>query len=478
MVSIVVFTSLTIVLMVGNFTVSRIAVAAVAKKETTMTCDSSLQEWILWRDQWIDTLLTQFRTHTQHEGRRYLDIRAMTALSRQIQATFKRCEEALQQHPTFLVNLRKFTGNLARVQAPNHKFGYSISDQDYVKVAQPYVDLPELLSTQKFLQAVSRPQTYHVALDMILEHNKQLSDEMQWQPLIYDSQFLTTPDDTTYGRFFVHVPDMIDGEAVDKWIQFGINTPSAQQTVFCPQENAPKDVTICSLSVVAVRQLKDSTKTQVYLMDYRRRYNSDGSIDVRNNIEANGLTVSCAYCHKSPVLPIHPAAEYYFEGSKLVENTNSATKGVVPRQLNQLILSYGPPNFGDFFDPLDYGPGIGPDKVRRPEFLSACAGTTTFGEQDLNELMSCKRCHNGSLLGLINFPQATHTSIDIDYLQLPDHSVHGLVERYVMTDLMPQPVPHPALTEPQKSALVDCLMKEYFDPVYTTGLLPDWLRDE
>ena len=441
-----------------------------------VSCPSDSKGWEQWRDQSIDSLFSNYSEDEAHTDRRYLDIEAMTKLAHDDLHTLDSCGLTKESIPGELENYFRFISNVGGVRKPTHKFGFSISDREYVDVAEPYIKIPELLQSQDFLQAVSRPDSYETAFKLIQEHNRTLPPGKHWQPLIYDSQYLTSPDNTTYGRFFIHVPDEVDGEAVDKWIQFAIATPETDQTVFCPEGNAPEGVTTCSLSIVSVRQLSDSDKTQVYLMDFRRQYHEDGSIGIKNNIEANGLTVSCAYCHKSPVLPIHPAREYVFKDKQLVENVDKSTVGQVAARLNQRIANYGPPNFGDFFTPANYGPPIGPDIKRSKEFLSSCRGSVNFEEGQLDELMSCARCHNGSLIGEINFPQAAYTSNDLEFLQLPDGSVHALVERYITTAQMPLPPPPTALTTEQTKALTHCLMTEYFNPENKSGLLTNWLR--
>jgi len=446
----------------------------IISQQTNCPIDSN--SWSHWRDKSIDSLFSEFREHDTHTEHQYLDIAAMTLLAQQELSYLESCNITKESIPSGLENYFRFISNVGGVKAPTHKYGFSITDLEYVDIAKPYVEIPDLLQSQPFLQAVSRPKTYKKAYQMIQQHNLTLPAGKKWQPLIYDSQYLTSPDNTTYGRFFIHVPDEVDGEAVDKWVQFAIATPGTTQTVFCPSENAPEGVTTCSLSIVSVRQLADSRKTQVYLMDYRRQYHDDGSIDIKNNIEADGLTVSCAYCHKSPVLPIHPAREYIFKNNQLVQNIDNNTVGQIAAQLNRRIVNYGPPNFGDFFTPANYGPPLGPDIIRNDQFLTSCAGSITFKDGQLNDLMSCARCHDGSLMGKINFPQAAYTTNDLELLQLPDGSVHALVDHYLLTDQMPLPAPNPALSTEQKKALTNCLMTEYFDPADKSGLLTDWLK--
>jgi len=439
------------------------------------SCPADSKSWALWRDQSIDTLFSEYRDDDGHADHKYLDIAKMTDLAQKELSFLESCKVTKNSVPDELKNYFRFIGNVGGVRKPSHKYGFEISDFEYVKIAQPYVKIPDLLKSQEFLQAVSNPEHYETAYEMIQKHNKTLPAAKQWQPLIYDSQYLTSPDNTTYGRFFIHVPDEVDGEAVDKWIQFAAITPETNQTVFCPDHDAPEGVTTCSLSIVSVRQLADSDKTQVYLMDFRRQYHEDGSIGIKNNIEADGLTVSCAYCHKSPVLPIHPAREYVFKDNQLVQNTDKNTIGQVAARINQRIIKYGPPYFGEFFTPASYGPPLGPDIKRSAEFLSSCAGSVKFDDGQLDNLMSCARCHNGSLMGEINFPQAAYTSNDLELLQQPDGAVHALVDRYIETGRMPRPAPPTPLTAEQKNAVTHCLMTEYFDPATKSGLLMNWL---
>ena len=450
---------------------------AMVANTASISCDASQAEWIEWRKQQVKNLMTPTLKGPNGE-QKYFD----TELSAQkALATYNVLAPCSKQDPEKfkpLANLEVFTKNLRRIALtnaqgePDHLFGFSITDLDYINYARPNIKIPELLNSQEFLTAVSNPKSYKKAYDMIMQRNKGKPIAEQWVVLLYESQFLTTPDRTTYGRFFIYIP----GE-VQKWIQFGIVTPDMKQTVFCPKPHGTDaDQTICSMSIVSVRDRGEGAfpKTEVYIVDYWREYHDDGKITMPTRVEAGHGTSNCSFCHKTPVLPIYPAREFTFDDQgNLIEKIQGV--GDIPRWLNNLIPSYGPPYFGGLMEQAAYGPDLGPLIERSAEFMQACTAGYNVNPNKIASRMQCASCHNANLMGEINFPQANFSDNDLEILTLPDGTMHALVETYISEGLMP---PSDHLTTEEQQALTNCLMTEYFDYKTGQGLLVDWLNNK
>jgi hypothetical protein len=234
--------------------------------------------------------------------------------------------------------------------------------------------------------------------------------------------------------------------------------------------------------VVAVRTAKGPNfKNEVLIIDYWREY-KDGQIDLTTKIEAKGDTTNCYACHKSPVMPFYPTVAFTFDSAGKMVAQDPETTLELRQYLNGQLAEYGPPYFGGLLDPAAFGPGIGPfDRQRSAEFLAQCTAKWPGVDRGkVANLMKCGACHDGNLMGKINFPQAVPSDRDA-------HSTGGLgsepwqtltfVETFIQLGYMP-PGQTEALTADEKSALSHCLLTEYYDPVAKTGLLYEWLRNE
>lgn len=430
--------------------------------------------WRAWRDAQITDLLTPTRTL---DGRPYLDGTVVARKSKMIYDMLNACAElvpgildASGELGPVLGNLLVFTEAEQRVLDPDHLFAMSIPDLDYIDKIRESITLPPLLRSEPFLNAVSNPDTYQVAYDMIMESNRDRPEQDKWIPFLYKSRFLTTPDESgTYGRFFVFVP----GET-DKWIQFGIVTP----------DMLPRRVN--NLSITALRKIgQELPKTQTHIVDYWRKYHdvqsSDGvesRITLSTKVEAGMGTENCAACHKTPVLGIHPLEEYEFgPGGKLVVKTDGA--GNIPKRLNALIPDYGPPYYAGWLDPDAYGPALGPvGRERNNAFMRRCTRPWNLdgpSQARVRSAMACASCHNSRFLGAINYPQATYTTIDGALVHPETGTLMPLVPAYIEEGWMP---PGAALDQDEREALADCLMLEYLDLTAIDGLLVEWLKGE
>ena len=451
---------------------------AAARAIPALDCDGDKKAWTVWRDAVIANLLRP--TIKGPDGAlKYLDTELIAEKSISIYGSIQNCKTAPPEKLALVANLNIFSESARRIALKDaqgnheHLFGFTITDLDYVNdYAVKEIEIPDLLKSQAFLKAVSNPETYKQAYDMIAKRNEGLPVSKQWVTLLYESQFLTTPDDTTYGRFFIYVP----GE-IEKWIQYGIVTPDMKQKVFCPKPKGTEaGQTICSMSIVAVRHRKagEFPNTEVYIVDYWRVYEDDGSIGLPTRVAAGHGTSNCTYCHKTPVLPIYPAREFDFDpNGRLKEKTEGV--GDIPKWLNSLIPSYGPPFFGGLLEQAAFGPELGPVKQRDEAVLKACSKGYDVDLRRIAANMDCAACHNENLMGEINFPQANYSDNDLSVLTLPDGTVHALIETYIDMGWMP---PSTTLSKDEREALKNCLMTEFYDYQTGGGLLVDWLKNK
>lgn len=439
-------------------------------------CHQNPEEWEQWRDAQILDLLTPTLGHE------YMEICTVAGKSREVLKQIEQCEQAVPAlakpgNPVAgtLANLKRFTAAVGLYE-PNHdhRYAFKIEDTEYLKnLAAQAIAFPDLLKSQEFLENVSDPAGYQAAQQMIEEANKELPEGKRWLTLIYKSQFVLTPDNKTYGRFFVFVP----GDEYSKWIQFGIVTPDMDPT------------TIHSVSVVGVK-LSARLQSQVFLADYWRNYEGNQDITVTPNALSGHVTGQCYSCHKTPALPIYPEVIYQFDNSgKLVPAQDPPTDMIA--FLDAKIAGYGPPNFGEasgtrILDDEGWGPSLGPfNHPRSDDFLAKCTQPFHIPASEFRKLrkyMNCGQCHNSELEGAINFPMAVHTDISACGLKKP------LLDSSIFEGWMPPDSSDPqsgfeppsdALTPAERQALLECLRMEYLDrsnPAQPAGILVDWLK--
>ena len=447
----------------------------------------TIPQWITWRDRQIAHILEP--TATDQAGTRILKLKDVISRSQDAYQVVQACE---QSDPNYFQDPARAhaLGNFVRFVTAQHWMGITatvdgmpkntnalgmpVTDFEYSEIAKPYVELPALLRSQEFLTKMASPATYRDAIAQIAEHNQTLPDDRKWIPLFYRAQFITTVDGTkTYGRLLVFVPNepMADGVVADKWVLFGVVTPDMN----------PATV-IKSVSIFTV--CRSSTQTTTYFTDYMRTRDTASRFLVTSNFTLpDNPSHNCYSCHKSSVLPIHPAVEYGFDADgHLVPKTGDV--GSIPAIVNSRIASYGPPHFV----PLDtqaYGPCLGPEATtlfsarddtikvagdRSDEFIRAATAGLDLplsSYDAIRDAMRCSSCHER--FAAINYPQAVRT--DLDAAALIDTS--GIVHTYIKEGIMP---PGERLTDVEREALWRCLMKEYYDGAAQRGLLYDWLR--
>lgn len=369
-----------------------------------------------------------------------------------IDAVAKRAGE-LRACPRLPANLRRFAAALSQQARRRFRFGFSISDRAYVQRSRVATALPPLLGSQRFLQLMKHPDGYAQALRLIQNANTRRARHERWSAVFYQSRFLRSADERTYGRLLVVVPG-----APIRWIQYGITTPGMNPAT-------PMN----SISVVAIDQ------GEAFWMDYWRIYRDD-RIEVAPRVTAGHGNVNCYNCHKTPVVPIQPNVEYTLNqrGGLVVTRTGA---GPLVRRLNEKIRGYGPASFGGLLDPQSYGPPLGdPDRPRSAAFWHRCTRRFSLNAAALvrvKRALACANCHDGSDLSAINFPQALDTDQDHDVLRHPDSGRSmALVPTYVREGWMP---PKSALRPVEREALINCLMLDYYDSTTRTGALVDWL---
>jgi cytochrome c2 len=418
-------------------------------------CPATLADWTAWRDQSVKALLTPRVVN----GNLILDTQQTIAQSVAIANFIDDCSPSYQPSgdlDSVLKNLKSFTStlrNILSIPSYDHQFGYTISDFDYLDRTRENVDLPPLLKSADFLKKVSNRETYKDAYDMIMNNNNSLPPDKQWTVLLYKSRFLTSPDyASTYGRFFVLVPE----DKYDKWIQFGIKVPGDTSTI-----------PINNLSIVSVARPDNQGRRFNAIIDWWRTYDSGWSVKLQTRRESQGITEACIMCHKTSPLGIHPQEEYLFDAQgALAVNTSSA--GSIPDKLNSQIATYGPPYFNGWADPTSYGPALGPDITRSDATIAAWAANPSLSTSSIGRVkaaMNCSICHSEYGLGLLNFPETTR------HLKSAGNQIY----QYITNGWMP---PGNDLTAPERAALYECLMKEYFDFDKGEGLFVDWLKNE
>ncbi|WP_192183012.1 MULTISPECIES: hypothetical protein [Mesorhizobium] len=415
--------------------------------DASLACPMDEAAWIDWRNASIPRLLAP-KTNTA--GVPFLDLQTMVQTADEQMIFLGQCSPTGTPQP--LANFVAFVKNLGVMNYADHQFGFMIDDLTYVNAVRDKVELPPLLKSEDFLNALRNPSTYAVAKRLIDDHNSTLPADQQWRVLLYKSRFLATPDQaSTFGRFFIYVPD---GQH-EKWIQFGIITPG--ETV--------RDIN--NVSIVSVGPPDPQGRRPSAIIDHWRTYNQDGSISLGTRYETVGATENCAMCHKTSPLGIHPAEEYLLnDKGQLV--TNTINPGEVPEWLNDKIEEYGSPFFGDWLDVNNYGPSLGPRRDRTLESLRLCSAPEVLSDESLNKVkraMRCESCHSDAVLGPINFPQP---------IRVQGFNANQ-VATFIAEGWMPPNV-GAMLSVPERNGLLSCLRQEYHDLQSMTGLLVDWLK--
>ncbi len=418
-------------------------------------CPAGNAAWREWRDVTANLVLSKY---IETGGQKLLSHEEVVAQADQANLFIKECRKGPQfgqanEADAIIANLERFAQTVGINNYVDHRFGFRITDKEYLENIRVQADLPPLLKSQPFLKSVSNPATYKDAMRMIEDHNTTLGpDQPRWEVLLYKSRFLGTPDEAqTNGRFFVYVRE----GGLEKWIQFGIVTPGDPVRP------------INNLSIVSIGAADAAGNRPTAILDHWRTHEADGSISLATRFEKTGRTENCALCHKTSPLGIHPAEEYVLatDGRLVLNTTNPGEKTKI---LNDRIETYGPPHFKDWMRVSDFGPTIGPTgRQRDMAFMRACTSRQMLSDASITNVqrsMRCSSCHHEEFLGPLNYPQSLKT--DVTSRQIKEYIVQGW---------MP---PNNRLTTSEREALYSCLTQEYHDPTTQTGLLLDWLKGE
>lgn len=422
----------------------------------------SLDEWLSWRDRQIATIL---EPTFESDGHRYLSSLDVSARSKAADQVIEYClaedpayftrdsgRNHLLGHFIEFIRAQSWSANRDPAGLPTNALGLSIRDADYAKEVERSVSIPDLLQSQPFLRLMSSPGGYERAVRLIEEENKRLPEDARWKSIFFESHFLKSADQSTYGRLLVMVPEL--ERRMDLWFNFAIVTPGM-----------PAGTAVKTVSLVAVP--KDQPGRCLILDFFRDENPSTGEIGLIPAVEKHtDPNDRCYDCHKSPVLPIHPAKEFKFDGRGGLVPASERSPTVT--ELNDLIAKY-PKGWFLGADPGAFGPCMGDARDRSDVFILAASGEPLSLESiaRVRKEMRCASCH--ASFGTLNYPSALTSSRDIHALR--DKTC--VAETYVENGWMP---PNNDLTSVERRALWKCLSKEYFDPDSETGRLVDWLK--
>jgi len=291
--------------------------------------------------------------------------------------TLRQCK--LSEDAGFVKRYRQFVEyiKLASVaQLPDHELGFVVPDRQYFQETRQYVQIPEFLLTQTFLQSVSRDGTLNRAKLLLQEVNSKRDPADQLIFFSYRSQHLGTPDNkNSYQRLLIVIPGNAEKGVPEKWVQFGITDRGAR-------------IHVRNLSVVSAMPGPDGS-SNFYFKDYYRSYARDGSISVKGRWELGYGDDNCVSCHKSGILPIFPGS------GSVRANEREALVAV-----NQRFLTYGAPRFQNYLDLSRFGPGLTSASL---ESRTRRFGTG-FGASVVGRAMTCIACHHQERLGALNWP--------------------------------------------------------------------------
>jgi hypothetical protein len=444
----------------------------------------SIANWKEWRDKQITLLLTP--TFKSDSGEMLLSREEVIARANN---AYNFIKPILDQDPDFFsrnTERAHVIGNFIKFVTAQHwmaladgkgisthGLGLTVEDVTYWSIAQQYVGFPDLLKSQPFLEAMSNASTYRVAVDMIAKQNQTLPPNRKWIVLPFLAQFVQSVDGLTYGRMLILVPNVPAprGGLVDKWVLFSIATPDL----------AP-DLNVQSVSMISVYQKSVGKGFESYPVDFlRQRDPQTKKISIVPTVlTPERPSKNCYDCHKTSIVPIYPALEYRFNSNGTLV-PKSVGVGIVPAQVNQLILGYGAQSYAGVEDLDAYGPSLGPIDWKRSDKdiqrIAQSLGITLspLSYVTVKSAMNCVECHDSSF-SRINYLQAARSNRD----PLAFERHEGLLQTYIEEGWMP-PGPGPELTTntltlDERKVLWKALTMEYLDLDRQSGIFVDWLR--
>ena len=194
-----------------------------------------------------------------------------------------------------------------------HSMGWEVSDSDYLSSAPDgYLDLPRELK------------------DGLPEDYKELAERKGWKMVEYRSRTVGNPPNGSYSRVLF----LIEGEKVDKWIQFTLpenanNTERLIDFIALEKPQGPED------------------KATPYFTQYWRDSNG------RNpKVRSQGQFDNCYSCHPNGMRELSPEpGSYSAEGAQNLD--------YMREKMTNYTAGRGSVDWGGALHPEDYGPPMG-----------------------------------------------------------------------------------------------------------------------
>lgn len=359
-----------------------------------------------------------------------------------------RLQQCTSRLMTFLNTARHFSvSDEEKQKGIARSLGFNVPDQEYYKNVDDYVSIPTELTSQDFLQSISRPLVndgYKKAKAYIDSLNKQRTKQGKEKivAFVFPTKLgnFEISQKSEASRFFVRWP----GNPI-KYIQFATHDiyGGSGQT-----------------SVVAVHKDKEGT-LHSYFKDHWREIPKEGRVTLRKVTEGIFTGNECISCHQSGPRQIAPRS-----WSKLDPETKKQIKAV-----NAEFAEMTGMRWGGYLDTNLLGPGLGTEREdfpRNRSFFENCSAkryqieakqpSSGIPIEKLREkkdaifkkiatAMNCGSCHDNQTRGRIGIPyDPTHTFFKIYSGEMP---------------------PENNLTEFERGILVDCLKDEYEGYLYT-----------
>jgi len=463
-----------------------IAYLAHGRDATPLQCEQSVAQWSAWRDSSVKELMTP--TFKSDSGELVIDPNVVNTLSLKDWQHISDCSKVSPSTFSIGSPVRTAIANFYNFISVSHwmavtdesgkrthNLGLTMPDKDYFNMAQPYLTFPSRMLQNDFLTALDSPSTYAAALKIISDHNSDpINASDQWIAIPFRAQFIKTvgTTDRTYGRLLVLARGQPgpNGGKIDKWILWGLVTP-----------DMPQNTPMHNVSMFSVYTAPSGAQT-TYFSDFWRSLDANGNHVISSTVFMDPEPSSnCYACHKSSILPIYPKIEYKLDasGSLIAKGAGDA---LLAPQVNRVMRGYGPPNFGTdsagnaLMDTLSFGPPMGAAATQRTDsFIQACAPTLPASSiSRVKSAMNCESCHGERAdgmyeLGRFNYLMAVRSQRDVG---TTFEARESPIATFVRQGWMP---PGANLSSDEKSALAQCVLKEYYDPQTQQGTFVDWL---
>ena len=398
-------------------------------------CPTSSQEWATWRRQMARDLVRAMRGIFDLNTRSVESAAPVVREWKNCEPEATRAAASVQSCPD---NLSTYMHALWLRTEKGYRGGYRVSDASYYEKADAMTAIPAELQAPELLRQVTQFGRLARAKSYLQRLNQSRPDDQKMVFFSYRSQHLGTPDNIeAFGRLLVVVPGN-----PEKWIQYGVPEFPRQS--------------VRNVSIVAVDRQPDGAQ-DVYFRDRAVIRDDNERLVLQGRFELGVGVDACVDCHKAGVNPIFPTP-----------GSVSADELALIDQVNRRFLTYVPPSFHGDYDPSWFGPGLGtfrpnasPDVLRqRVREALGTHGEAASADQveSVAQHVNCAECHQPSFLEPLNAPLNPK-----------------MLRSYVLGGQMP---PGANLTPPEKQALVDVLLDDYFSSgPPEDGILMDWLLE-